>query len=67
MKKEMKNPVADEKKDKYGRNSNRVYRGGSSEDVWDGIRISYRNYTTPMSRGIDVGFRIVRNTPNNKM
>ena len=60
MKKEMKNPVADEKEDKKGYMSWRVYRGGCWSYVPKGERVSNRNFDTPTSRVCYIGFRIVR-------
>ena len=54
MKKEMKNPIKDEK------DISRVYRGGG----WRGypviMRASYRINRDPTYRGSGIGFRIVR-------
>jgi formylglycine-generating enzyme required for sulfatase activity len=67
MKKEMKNPVADVKKEEniytMRKESFRTQRGGS----WNNRHpthfcVSYRHYfVQPFEGGDDIGFRIVRN------
>ena len=61
MKGEMKNPIKDEKKDKKGRDSARVKRGGSRFYFLESVHVSYRDYYPPAILSYDVGFRIVRN------
>ena len=66
MKEEMKNPVF-EKKDGDGFDSSRVSRGGGWDEIPRYEHVSYRNSYAPSYHYHDVGFRIVKNTPNNKM
>ena len=61
MKKEMKNPIADEKKNKWGGSSNHVKRGGSWNNSPGSVRASVRFTYGPVGRSSNIGFRIVRN------
>ena len=61
MKKEMKNPVSDEKEDKKGNISWRVVRGGSWSISSSNTIVTERNIYAPTNRFSDMGFRIVRN------
>ena len=59
--KEMKNPIADEKKNKGGYTSYRVYHGGGWFYDARYMRVSFRDYETPALARYILGFRIVRN------
>lgn len=61
MKKEMKNPISDEKKNAWNRNSNRRDRGGSWDFLAGFAHVSSRGAMSPLDRSDDIGFRVVRN------
>ena len=56
----MKNPIKDKKDFK------RVIRGGCWDDFPKDVRVSSRNDNDPASQGNDLGFRIVKNIPQEK-
>jgi len=45
---------------RYAKGSGRVNRGGSWHYYGYYSRVSFPNYSTPASRGNDLGFRLVR-------
>ena len=61
MKKEMKNPVKDEKTDEDGDVSERVFFGGCYNRFSKYVRLLSRDVTEPIDYYPTVGFRIVRN------
>ena len=61
MKKEMKNPIADEKKDARNRISERVSRGSSWRFDAQNMRVSIRLDVEPMDTDETQDFRVVRN------
>ncbi len=56
----MKNPIKDEK------DSRRVYRGGCWDDYPEDVRSSSRDDDAPTSQYYYLGFRLVKNVPQEK-